>query len=168
MQTSDFLTAATLPIAAWIEVFKEFEQTARRLQDICAKYNNQTFQSIGGSPVSHKKKKRKREHDDNAPKRGKSAYMYFCQEKRPKAKADHPNMTPQEIVSYLGSQWKTLKEEAKKPYSEKAAAAKLIYEAATKKYQQEKKEGEIKSPKQTSNSTNGAPPKTKKKEKKTS
>lgn len=49
--------------------------------------------------------------DPNKPKRGKSAYLFFCDEYRKKLKEENPNLNVKEIVSMLGILWKKIKEE---------------------------------------------------------
>ena len=60
-------------------------------------------------PPSPQKKK-----DPNAPKRGLSAYMFFCQEQRQALKQEKPDMKVTEITSELGKRWRALPEEDKK------------------------------------------------------
>ena len=47
--------------------------------------------------------------DPTKPKRGKSGFLFFCDETRPIIKASNPNITVKEIVSRLGSMWQQLK-----------------------------------------------------------
>ena len=48
--------------------------------------------------------------DPFKPKRGKSGFLFFCDENRDKLKEEFPNMSVKQIVSTLGSRWKELKE----------------------------------------------------------
>lgn len=48
--------------------------------------------------------------DPNKPKRGKSAFLFFCEENRNKLKKLNPEFTVKEIVSKLGEDWQTLKD----------------------------------------------------------
>jgi hypothetical protein len=48
--------------------------------------------------------------DPDKPKRGKSAFLFFCEENRKKIKKKHPEMSVKEIVSKLGIDWQTLKD----------------------------------------------------------
>lgn len=48
--------------------------------------------------------------DPNKPKRGKSGYLFFCQEYRSLLKKEYPDMSIKDIVSKLGIIWKELKE----------------------------------------------------------
>lgn len=48
--------------------------------------------------------------DPNKPKRGKSAFLFFCEENRNKLKKLNPDFTVKEIVSKLGEDWQTLKD----------------------------------------------------------
>ena len=48
--------------------------------------------------------------DPTKPKRGKSAFLFFCEENRKKIKKKYPELTVKEIVSKLGIDWQTLKD----------------------------------------------------------
>ncbi len=47
--------------------------------------------------------------DPEKPKRGKSAFLYFCDENRSKVKEEFPKLTVKQIVSKLGALWQELK-----------------------------------------------------------
>lgn len=49
--------------------------------------------------------------DPLKPKRGKSGFLFFCDEYRSKVKSEFPDMKVKEIVSTLGIRWKELKKE---------------------------------------------------------
>uniref|UniRef100_A0A6C0E2K6 HMG box domain-containing protein n=1 Tax=viral metagenome TaxID=1070528 RepID=A0A6C0E2K6_9ZZZZ len=48
--------------------------------------------------------------DPAKPKRGKSAFLFFCEENRKKIKKKYPEYSVKEIVSKLGTDWKVLKD----------------------------------------------------------
>jgi hypothetical protein len=48
----------------------------------------------------------KKEKDPNAPKRGKSSYIYFCVEKREDIKNSNPDMDAKDIIKELGRVWR--------------------------------------------------------------
>jgi structure-specific recognition protein 1 len=52
----------------------------------------------------------KKEKDPNAPKRGKSAYLFFCEAKRAESKSKSENITLQQ----LSELWKSIDESEKK------------------------------------------------------
>lgn len=88
-----------------------------------------------------KKKKRKgKKKDPNAPKRGKSAYLYFCAANRSETKeslGDEAKAT--EVASELGRLWNELKEDEDRVdeltgYKAEATADKARYEEAIKNY----------------------------------
>jgi len=81
-----------------------------------------------------KKAKTKKKKDANAPKRGKSSFMYFGDEWRPKLKEENPELTVPEMGKALGEKWKTLTAEEKEPYEEKAKEDKVRYEKAKAEY----------------------------------
>jgi len=55
----------------------------------------------------------KRVKDPNKPKRGKSAYLFFCAEERSSVKKDMPDAKATEITTELGARWKILKASTK-------------------------------------------------------
>ena len=60
---------------------------------------------------AEKKKEKKAAKDPNAPKKNKSAYIFFCIDERKNIKDENPEMSAKEIIAELGSRWKQMKEE---------------------------------------------------------
>lgn len=56
-------------------------------------------------PKSKRKKGKK-----NGPKRPKSAYIFFCQDKRPEVRENNPEMKATEVTKELGAMWNEIKE----------------------------------------------------------
>ncbi|CAM9522123.1 unnamed protein product [Chrysoparadoxa australica] len=90
--------------------------------------------SSEGGAGTPKKKAKKKKKDPNEPKRGKSAYLFFCEAERPKLRADNPTLSMPEIAKLLGPMWKGLSADEQAPYKEKAAEAKTAADAAIKEY----------------------------------
>ena len=63
------------------------------------------------------------------PKRPLTAYMYFCQDKRPSVKAENPDLDGKGLTSELAAFWKSLSSEDKTPYEDKQATDKARYES---------------------------------------
>jgi hypothetical protein len=82
--------------------------------------------SAGKKPRADKKTKKAK--DPNAPKKALSAYMFFATENRAAIKAENPNLTFGELAKAVGDKWKTMSDEDKKPYTDKATADKARYE----------------------------------------
>jgi len=61
--------------------------------------------------VSTKKSRKTSDKDPNAPKRSKSAYIFFCAAMRPQVKEDLGEAGKSLIMSELGKRWKLLKED---------------------------------------------------------
>jgi hypothetical protein len=97
-------------------------------------------------PVQRKSKKKtagkRAKKDPNQPKRGKTAYIFYTQEARPKVKKENPDMTFGEISRLVSEQWKNMSKEDKAPYEEKAAHDKERYEREMKKYNKDNKKSE--------------------------
>lgn len=80
----------------------------------------------------------KAKKDKNAPKRALSAYMFFSQDWRERVKAENPDASFGEIGKLLGTKWKELDDEEKKPYIEQAARDKERAEQQKKDYDNKK------------------------------
>ena len=80
------------------------------------------------------KKKTKKKKAEGEPKKGKSAYIFFCADERPIIKEEHPDMPAKEILAELGARWKKLSEEDKEQYNKLAAEDKKRYEEDMKNY----------------------------------
>jgi hypothetical protein len=74
------------------------------------------------------KKARKKKKDPNAPKKPKSAYMWYVKENQASYRADHPGVAMTEVMRQLGAQWKALSDAKKKPYQDKFAKDKIRYQ----------------------------------------
>lgn len=81
------------------------------------------------SPARKKQKK-----DKNAPKRPKSAYILFCQDKRPEVVKKNPKMSVTEIAAELGKLWKKASASDKKKYEAQHEKDKERYAKEMKKY----------------------------------
>ena len=90
--------------------------------------------------VLNKAEKGTKEKDPNAPKRGKSAYLYFCNMNRDAArKALGPDAKATDVTSQLGSMWNALKSDKKRSaelskYEKMAAEDKERYEKDRAEY----------------------------------
>lgn len=73
--------------------------------------------------VTEKKKVKRK-----GPKRGRTAYIFFCTEQRPLIKEENPELNTKEVTSQLGVQWNALSEKEKKPYTKLAEKDKARYE----------------------------------------
>ena len=75
--------------------------------------------------------------DPNKPKRGKSAFMFFCDKFRPKlieGQKKKGKVNIGEVAKKLGADWKKLKDSQKKSYNEAAAKDKERYEKEIAEY----------------------------------
>ena len=70
----------------------------------------------------------KKMKDANCPKRPLSNYMHYAASVRAEIKAANPNATVGDIGKIMGQKWKDLTDEAKKPFTDLATAAKAKYE----------------------------------------
>ena len=79
-------------------------------------------------------KKQKKDVDPNKPKRGKSAYLFYCEAQRPIVTAANPEAKNKEIMTMLGQGWSKLSDKQKIPYDKKGNAEKARYLEEMKGY----------------------------------
>jgi len=79
-------------------------------------------------------KKRKRTKDPNAPKRALSAFFWFCNDERPKVRAEKPDSSVGDIAKELGKRWKVVSADLKKKYEQLATKDKARYEKESTAY----------------------------------
>jgi high mobility group protein B2 len=72
--------------------------------------------------------KRKERKEKSGVKRALSAYMFYCKEKRPEFKKEHPKASFSELGKICGEQWKSLSDEDKKPFEKMHDDDKIRYE----------------------------------------
>lgn len=83
------------------------------------------FKSVPKSKA--KKKKKKKWKDPNAPKRGRSAFIFFCSVERARLNADDHEHSFGDVGKLCADVWNALDEEARKPFAEQAAADRERY-----------------------------------------
>lgn len=77
----------------------------------------------------------KKVKDPDAPKRGKSSYIYFCVEKRDEIKKANPNMSAKEIIKELGRVWReNVSDKDKARYEKMSSDDKERYVSERKDY----------------------------------
>ena len=84
-----------------------------------------------------KKERKPREiklKDENAPKKNKSAYLFFSSKMRPQIKSESPEMKVTEISKVIGGKWRELSDKKKAKYKTEADADKLRYQEEMKEY----------------------------------
>jgi len=84
--------------------------------------------------ATRKSSKDRKPKDPNAPKRPKSSYLFFCEDKRDDVKEDYPDLKATEITSKLGELWKALSDSDKTKYIEQAEEAKESYKENMSSY----------------------------------
>merc|ERR1712151_147608 len=72
--------------------------------------------------------------DKNAPKRGLTAYNFFCKEMREKVKVENPDASFGELSKLVGEKYKSLSEEELKVWQAKANKDKDRYQEEMKDY----------------------------------
>jgi hypothetical protein len=113
------------------EGVKEYEQMAA---DDKVRYEEEMKNYVPAvvDVADNKKTKKKKASDE--PKKGKSAYIFFCADERPIVKEENPEMPAKEILAELGARWKKLSDKDKEKYNQLAAEDKLRFEEEKKNY----------------------------------
>jgi hypothetical protein len=88
-------------------------------------------------------KREKKIKDKNAPKRSKSAYMFFCEETRPKLKKEELDFAA--TAAKLGEMWGALSDKQKKKFNDKAEDDKKRYQDEMANYIPDEVNNETKS-----------------------
>ena len=117
-QTNAFILALTKSIVA----LSEFDEESIK---VCIQ--GQIDASFASGNGKGKGKKAKKEKSDI--KHPKSAYIFFCTEKRAEVKEQNPDMSAKDITVQLASMWKEIDDDTKKVFQELADKDKARYEA---------------------------------------
>jgi hypothetical protein len=128
---------------------EEYKEKAKEDKERYAK-ELENYEPKEGFKNPKEKAEKKSKKESNSPKRGLSAYIFFCQDKREEVKKNNPSLKATEILSELGKMWKSLTDKKKKPYEEKAKEDKVRYEEEMKNYEPEEKEEKKKTVKKSS------------------
>jgi len=85
--------------------------------------------------LKHCKKHQIKLKDPSKPKRGKSAFLYYCDHNRSKLREKFPDLTIKQIVSKLGSSWQELKSQGQiNEYEQMSMNDRNRYKAEMKTY----------------------------------
>lgn len=74
-----------------------------------------------------KKRRTKKKKDPNAPKRGKSPYIFYSSSRREALKTEQPNLDHKMIISVLSKEWNALSEVNRIPFGKMAEVDKARY-----------------------------------------
>jgi high mobility group protein B1 len=109
------------------------EDTIRHFQNIENKESLlQAIKSLLPKKCLYKREKKLK--DESAPKKAKTSYMIFCEEKRSQVKDENPEMKMIDITITLGKKWRELSDDAKGRYVKKAGKDKKRFEEENKDY----------------------------------
>lgn len=74
-----------------------------------------------GEKVKKTAKRVAKKKDPDAPKRNKSAYMFFCDDKRAEVKKEFPDLKMTDVSKKLAEKWKALTDSDKKVHAFESA-----------------------------------------------
>jgi hypothetical protein len=81
----------------------------------------------------------KKKKDPNAPKRGMSAYLYFCQAYRPQFMKRHPGQKITDIAKLLSVKWRKINGTERAKFDRQAAVDKKRYQREKAKYEKKQR-----------------------------
>jgi len=106
--------------------FTDYREKVEKENDEKRKTQSKKRRSKGRGKGRGKGTRKKK--DPNAPKRPKSAYLFFSMEERPRLRKKHPKMGFGPLSKRLGKEWKSLSDDEKKHYEKMAKKDKKRYE----------------------------------------
>ncbi|NBO22178.1 hypothetical protein EBU94_02395 [bacterium] len=110
--------------------------------------NQKAFTKVVSSLVNKKLKKMAKKEDEEKeprPKKGKTAYLFFCSAERGNMKKKYPDLTNKEITKKLGEKWTSIKDD-----KDKIKIYKDMAEEDKERFEQEKTDmGITEKPKKT-------------------
>lgn len=119
---------------------EEYEKKAETYKKLMNAYKQTTdYANFEKQKKEHKVQavqKTKFRKDENAPKRPMTAYFLWMADNRATVAAKHVGEPAKVITKELGQMWKSVSDEDKKPYEEKAKAAKEEHAKALAKYKE--------------------------------
>jgi len=87
-----------------------------------------------------RRKKKGAKKDKDAPKRAKSAYLFFSVKERAELKKKNPDLAFGELSKKVAKKWNNASDATRKKYEEKAVEDKKRYAREMKAYRKKKKE----------------------------
>lgn len=108
-----------------------YEQQAA---DNKARYAEEMANYVPPAEKADSEAKGKKRKDKDAPKRPKSAYLFFCDVERPAIIKKNPQIKGQEVMKLLGPAWQKLSAKGKAKYEKLAAKDKERYEQELASY----------------------------------
>jgi hypothetical protein len=99
----------------------KYETMAQKDRERYAKQMESYVPSPEDKKVSRKKK------DPNAPKRAKSGFIFFVEQRNGRVRKEHPEFKMTEVMKHLGGEWKSMDDRAKQPFVTLAEKDKVRY-----------------------------------------
>jgi hypothetical protein len=120
------------------ETIKETEskEVKKALKALLKEFEAEEFKAEVVTQVAKvvKAEKPKKLKDPEEPKKTKSAYLFFCEDKRPQVKKENPEAKAKEVLTMLGAMWKALSDKKKEKYQAMSAQDKERYAKAKEDY----------------------------------
>jgi hypothetical protein len=120
------------------ETIKETEskEVKKALKALLKEFEAEEFKAEVVTQVAKvvKAEKPKKLKDPEEPKKTKSAYLFFCEDKRPQVKKENPEAKAVEVLKILGAMWKALSDKKKEKYQAMSAQDKERYAKAKEDY----------------------------------
>ena len=111
------MATTTTQIMEYVKIFMataiDEKWTPEKIQQTWEE-KTEDIKSIVEEGLPKKTKKESSTKDPNKPKRGRSAYIFFCSEARQGVKEELGDVKPQEVMRALGARWRELKDSSNK------------------------------------------------------
>lgn len=101
---------------------------------------NKALRSVNDNKDIFKVKRRAEKHDPDAPKRARTGFMFFSNERRDAVVKEHPELRSRvkEVARLLGAEWKSLSQERLAHYKSLADADRKRYETEDAEYRKQR------------------------------
>ena len=144
------------------EQFAKYEEQARqdkdRHQREMEEYEPPSEEELEEAAQAKKRRKTSANKDPNKPKKGKTAYIFFCAEQRPDVKKTLGDVNQKEILAELGRRWNALKDSGLAEDKEKLHAYEKNAQEDKERYLREMTQYEGGEPEQTTKDELTPPP----------
>ena len=118
-----------------VQIVEQDEESIRAVRQGFDARKSELLKLLNNNISTQKTKNVKRLKDINAPKRGKSSYIFFCLEKRTEIKDKNPDMSATDIIKELGRVWREdVSDKDKSKYEKLSNKDKTRYEEEMKDY----------------------------------
>ena len=123
-----------LSLVEKVQALMEVIENSQKVMKVAQVQLKQVYTALVKAEKETTKMNKKATKDPNAPKRPRTAYIFFCEDQRVPVKNKSPEMSQTQLMCKLGELWKQLTDKKKQKYNDQAAKDKLRYEQEMSTY----------------------------------